>query len=205
MEEKFHVRLREAMEIRGIRQVDLVEQTGIAKSAISAYVNGEYIPKQINTYRIAKALGVDEAWLMGKDVPMEPMPANLKPLKTRKVPLLGKIACGEPIYASEEKESYVLTNSDSVDFCLKVKGDSMKNAGIEEGDLVFVRSQSYVENGDIAVVLIEEEATLKRFYEADDGVILKPENPKYQPLFYTKKDFKSVRILGKAIMVQSKL
>src|SRR5690554_664381 len=136
------------MEIRGIRQVDLVEQTGIAKSAISAYVNGEYIPKQINTYRIAKALGVDEAWLMGKDVPMEPMPANLKPLKTRKVPLLGKIACGEPIYASEEKESYVLTNSDSVDFCLKVKGDSMKNAGIEEGDLVFVRSQSYVENGD---------------------------------------------------------
>ncbi len=205
MEEKFHVRLREAMEIRGVRQVDLVEQTGIAKSAISAYVNGEYIPKQINTYRIAKALGVDEAWLMGKDVPMEPMPANLKPLKTRKVPLLGKIACGEPIYASEEKESYVLTNSDSVDFCLKVKGDSMKNAGIEEGDLVFVRSQSYVENGDIAVVLIEEEATLKRFYEADDGVILKPENPKYQPLFYTKKDFKSVRILGKAIMVQSKL
>lgn len=205
MDGKFHERLREAMETRGIRQVDLVEQTGIAKSAISAYVNGDYVPKQINTYKIAKVLGVSEAWLMGKNVPMDPMPTNILPIKAKKVPLLGEIACGQPTYVAEEKGSYVLTNSDDVDFCLRVEGDSMIDAGIKEGDLVFVRSQPRVDNGEIAVVLVGDEATLKRFYETDDGVILKPENPSYQPIFYKADDFERVRILGKAVMVQSRL
>lgn len=205
MDGKFHERLREAMGVRGIRQVDLVEQTGIAKSAISAYVNGDYVPKQINTYKIAKVLGVNEAWLMGKDVPMDPMPTNILSIKAKKVPLLGEIACGQPTYVAEEKGSYVLTNNDDIDFCLRVEGDSMIDAGIKAGDLVFVRSQPCVDNGEIAVVLVGDEATLKRFYKTDDGVILKPENPSYQPIFYKADDFERVMILGKAVMVQSRL
>lgn len=206
MNEQFHKRLREAMLIRDMQQVDLVEKTGIAKSAISAYVNGEYLPKQINTHKIAQALRVDEGWLMGKDVDMEPLPPNVVPLNLYKVPILGSISGGEPIFVEEQRGSFVLLNGDNdVDFCLRVKGDSMRDARICNGDLVFVRKQSYVDNGEIAVVLIDSEATLKRFYKTENGVILKPENPNYQPLFYNQRDFKDVRILGKAILVQSKI
>ncbi|HLS52873.1 MAG TPA: S24 family peptidase, partial [Tissierellaceae bacterium] len=89
--------------------------------------------------------------------------------------------------------------------CLKVKGDSMIGARINDGDIVFIREQPCVENGEIAAVMIDNEVTLKRFYKNGGLVMLRSENPKYQPLMYTKEDFKQVRILGKAIFFQSKL
>lgn len=81
----------------------------------------------------------------------------------------------------------------------------MIDARIQDGDLVFVRQQPTVENGEIAVVMIDDEVTLKRFYRTDGGVILKPENSKYQPMYYTAEDFKNIQILGKAVLFQSKL
>lgn len=145
---------------------------------------------------LARILGVSPAYLLG----YEPEP------RTRRVPILGSIAAGEPILAEEEYEEYVELSVDMrVDFCLRVRGDSMVDARICDGDLVFVRRQPTVENGEIAVVLIDDEATLKRFYKTASGVILKPENSKYEPMFFTHRDFKQVRILGRAVMFQSML
>ena len=92
-----------------------------------------------------------------------------------------------------------------VDFCLRVKGDSMIDARINDGDIVFIRKQPMVENGEIAAVAIDNEVTLKRFYKNNGGVILKPENSKYQPRFFTAEDFKNIRVLGKAVFFQSTL
>jgi len=127
-------------------------------------------------------------------------------VRVRRVPILGSVAAGDPILALEEHHDYIEVDGNiRVDFCLRVRGDSMIDARICDGDLVFVRQQPTVENGDIAVVLIDDEVTLKRFYRTDGGVILKPENSKYQPMYYTDEDFKNIQILGKAVLFQSKL
>ncbi len=137
---------------------------------------------------------------------------NIYPISTQKIRLLGDIACGEPIYADEDRESYVEAGTDiKADFCLRCKGDSMINARIMDGDIVFIRKQKYVENGEIAAVQIEDEATtdyeatLKRVYYYPDKelLILRPENPKYKDFVFSENEINKVRILGKAIAFQS--
>ncbi len=131
---------------------------------------------------------------------------NIFPIETHKIPLLGEIACGEPIFADEDRESYIEAGTNvKADFCLKAKGDSMINARIHDGDIVFIRSQNMVENGEIAAVIIDNEATLKRvyYYPEKAQLILNPENTTYSPLVYVGKDLNDVRILGKAIAFQS--
>ena len=131
---------------------------------------------------------------------------NIKPISTQKIPLIGEIACGEPIVAIEEFESYVELGSNiKADYCLKCKGDSMINARIHDGDIVFIRKQPTVNNGEIAAVIIDDEVTLKRVYFQNDNktLILKPENSKYQPLVYAGADLEQVRIFGKAVAFQS--
>lgn len=149
--------------------------------------------------KLAKVLQTSEAYILtGKRV---------EALQTKRIPILGAVAAGEPILATEDYEDYVELGDDGirVDFCLRVKGDSMKDARIMDGDIVFVRRQPTVENGDIAVVLIDDEVTLKRFYITEQGIILKPENPAYEPMFFSHEDFRQIRILGKAVAFQSKL
>lgn len=114
---------------------------------------------------------------------------------------MGDIACGEPIFANEEYGSFISTTDDlDVDFCLRAVGDSMIGARIYDGDIVFVRKQSTVDNGEIAAVLIDDEATLKRVYYYPDKnkLVLSPENPKYEPFVYIGEELSEVRILGKA-------
>lgn len=111
------------------------------------------------------------------------------------VPILGKIAAGEPIFAVEEIEGYLPVTKKCIDFALRVKGDSMINARIFDGDLVEVQKDAYVNNGDIVVALIDgENATVKRFYQYDDKIILKPENPTMREMEFDAKD---VWIIGK--------
>lgn len=131
---------------------------------------------------------------------------NIYQISTQKLPLLGNIACGDPIYADEDKESYVMLGTEvKADFCLKAKGDSMINARINDGDIVFIRKQDIVNNGEIAAVIIDDEATLKRFYyyKKQNMVVLKPENPKHEEKVLTGSELKKVRVLGKAIAFQS--
>lgn len=133
------------------------------------------------------------------------LPDNILPLpQTRKIPLLGTIACGEPILATENIECNIdIPDYIHADFALRCKGDSMVNARIMDGDIVYIRQQPDVENGEIAAVLIGDEATLKRVYKAENQVTLMPANDNYPPLVYTGAQLDEVRIIGKAIAFTS--
>ena len=201
----FKDRLQKAMSLRGMRAADLARDTGLSKARISQYTNGIYEPKQKALCQIAKALHVNELWLMGNDVPMEQNPMfatpdvpGIFPLESRRFPMLGEIAC--------DLESYVISGTDlHADFCLRARGDSMIGARIMDGDIVFIRSADMVSNGEIAAVVIDNEATLKRvyYYPEEQKLILTPENPKYPPLVYIGNQLAEIRILGQAIAFQS--
>lgn len=209
----FKDRLQKAMTLRGMRAADLARDTGLSKARISQYTNGIYEPKQKALCLIAKALHVNELWLMGNDVPMEPNPLfslpdypGIFPLESRRFPMLGEIACGRPMMAYEDRESYVISGTDlHADFCLRARGDSMIGARIMDGDIVFIRSTDMVPNGEVAAVIIDNEATLKRvyYYPDEQKLILTPENPKYPPLVYIGDQLSEIRILGQAIAFQS--
>lgn len=130
---------------------------------------------------------------------------NIMPLpKMKKVPLVGTIACGTPILAQENIDGYVDVPIEyNVDFCLRAKGDSMINARIFDGDVVYIHKQEDVENGEIAAVLIDDEATLKRIYKSADRITLRAENPTFDDIVYTKDDNKTITILGKALVFLS--
>lgn len=198
--EKIAERIVKGLKIRGMRQADLVEKTGIGKSSISTYISGAYEPKQRNIYKIAKALDVNEAWLMGYDVPMEKRsPFTLIPHK-KQIPILGRISAGLPLLAVEHIEGYENVDDESLDYGLIVKGDSMIGARIFENDVVYVTKDIDVYNGDIVIALINGyDATIKRFYQYDDEIILKPENPTMKEQHYKPED---VRLLGKVKQVR---
>ncbi len=209
----FHERLRKCLNDKtSITATSLADKIGLSKQAISMYASGSRKPKSPTIKAIAEALNVNEAWLMGYDVPMERqdtsqilIASNIIPIpKTKKVPLLGTIACGEPILATENIESYVDMDSDiHADFALRCQGDSMINARIMDGDIVYIRKQDMVENGEIAAVLMddceESNTTLKRIYISDDKIRLCAENPNYQDMIFFEEDMNKVRIIGKAI------
>lgn len=135
-------------------------------------------------------------------------PSNIIPMPAmRKIPLVGTIACGTPILAEQNIECDVdIPEYIHADFALRCKGDSMINARIYDGDIVYIRSQPEVENGEIAAVLVDnDEATLKRVYIYDDHITLEAENPQYRPKSYWEADMRTVRILGKAVAFTSKV
>lgn len=194
-----------------MKQADLVALTGIGKSSISTYISGEYEPKQKNLYRLAKALEVNEAWLMGYDVDMEPsenknnklIPLGFEPMpKMVKRPLVGNIACGEPIIAEENIEDYIdVPENVHCDFCLRCQGDSMIEAGIHNNDIVYIHIQPQVENGQIAAVRIGGEATLKRvFWDEKQQILqLNPANSSMAPLVYSGQALDDIQIEGLAV------
>ena len=124
----------------------------------------------------------------------------------RKVPLLGAIACGEPIYR-EEDEWISLPNDIKADFCLRCQGDSMIDARINDGDIVFIKACPEVENGQIAAVSIDNEVTLKRvfYYPEKNKLVLYPENKAYEPFVYMNEELNDIRILGRAVMFLSRV
>ncbi len=133
---------------------------------------------------------------------------NVSPVEKKSIPLIGDIACGKPIYADAEQEVYVEAGTNiKADFCLRCKGDSMINARIYDGDIVFIRKQDMVNNGEIAAIIIGDEVTLKRvyYYRNDNIIRLIPENPKYEPLVYTNEDLEQIRIIGKAVAFQGNI
>lgn len=128
-----------------------------------------------------------------------------RPIEVQRVPLIGSIACGKPIIADEQFECYVEVGSQiHCDFCLRARGDSMINARIFDGDIVFIRQQTIVDNGEIAAVIVnDEEATLKRIFDYADRIVLQAENPAYEPLVFVGEEKDHVHILGKAVAFQS--
>ena len=204
----FARRLREGLDVRGMTQAELAKRSGISKSSISRYIKGDWEGKQSAVYELAKALGVTEAWLMGYDVPMESdtapsVPPGFEPLpKMVKRPLVGSIACGEPITAEENIEDYVdVPENVQCDFCLRCKGDSMIDAGIHDGDVVYIHITPQVEDGQIGAVRIDGEATLKRVFwdESSQTLTLLAENRNFAPLVYTGPILETVHVEGRAI------
>ena len=145
--ESFHHRLHQAMQQKHITQSDLCAKTGISRSTMSQYCSGAFRPKDSKLHAIAKALGVKEAWLLGYESEEEPSFSledypNLRPIRLKRFPLLGEIACGEPIFAQEDRETFLIADAEiAADFCLLARGDSMIGARIYDGDAVFIRSQ----------------------------------------------------------------
>ncbi len=208
---KFSDRLKLRLEQLDITAAELSRRMNLSEAVVSQYKSGKYEPKQDRLEAFAKALDISEAWLMGYDtdelsetsIPNYP---NVFPITQQRIPLLGSIACGEPIYKEEPWESYVLSGADvKADFCLKCKGDSMVNARILDGDIVFIRKQEQVENGEIAAVAIDDEATLKRvlYYPEKNMIILRAENSKFHDMVFTDEELNTIKILGKAVAFQS--
>ncbi len=201
----FAQRLEELLAQNDMTAAELSRKTGIPESAISNYRAGKYEAKQRRLEQLSKALHTTPAYLMGWE-PAETdsspeIPPGFIPLpETRKVPLVGRIACGTPITAEENIEDYVDAPKDRrVDFALLCEGDSMIDAGIDDGDIVYIRKQPDVENGQIAAVRIGEEATLKRVYKEADRVVLMPANSAYLPLTYVGEQINAIAIEGRAV------
>lgn len=212
----FSERLKELRISRGLSQVELSKNLGISKGAVNNYEHSVREPKLEMLEAIADYFNVDMDYLLGKsDIPNRALIKeyyntkefeNISPISNQKIPILGEIACGQPIYANEEKDSYIEAGTNiKADFCLKCKGDSMIGARILDGDIVFIKQQSSVENGEIAAVVIENEATLKRvyYYPEEQTIHLLAENPKYKPIVYTGITLNQIHILGKAVAFQS--
>lgn len=203
----FGERIRARRESLGFTLAQLAERVGVSEATMQRYESGVIKnPAQPKIAALARALNVDVNYLMAWDQEDLPgsFPYNTLPIRRKRVPLLGTIAAGVPVFADEDHETYVAVDHDlHCDFALKVAGDSMINARILDGDIVFLRDQPDVDDGEIAAVIIDDSATLKRVYHTLGGVTLVAENPKYAPMTFTQHNSDSVRILGKVIAFQS--
>lgn len=213
-------RLKQIRIAKGMTQQDVANAIGTTYQNISQYERGVRTPKMSTVHKLATVLGVG-AWEIagwGDEVEVDEfmdwddidafkkgfeqnrVPANAIKIRRVKVPLLGNIAAGEPIFADEVFEEYVEAEEDiRCDFALRVAGDSMMPT-VQLGDLVFIRQQNDVSDGEIAAVLIDESATLKRVFHIKDGLALNSDNSvKYPPMIFTYPECDTIRILGKAV------
>ena len=195
---------------KGLTLEALATMVGTSRQTIHRYESGiiTNVPHKM-VGDLARALDVSPATLMGWDTETHgSYYENVMPISVKKLPILGDIACGEPIYASEEHDSFISTDIGlDADFCLRAHGDSMVGARIYDGDIVFIRAQDSVDNGEIAAVIINDEATLKRvyYYPDDSKLILSAENPRYAPFVYVGDELNEIKIIGKAVAFQSNI
>ena len=198
-------RIRELREERGLQQKELAIELGISQPTVSDWEAGRKTPSAKSTLKLAKFFEVSVEYLLGiKDRGLTAVPGAI-PITSRRIPLLGEIHCGEPSYAEQDFEAYVeVGTAVQADFALRAKGDSMIGARIQDGDIVFIRQQDTVQSGEIAAVLIDDDAALKRIRYLPGGLtMLQAENPAYEPIFVGGEgETRCVRILGKAIAFQ---
>ena len=202
-------KIRDLRATHNLTLEQVAQQVGVGRSTVRKWETGMIANmRRDKIERRARALHTTPGYLMGWEEDEETtktLPANILPMpEMRKIPLIGAIACGAPILAEEHIEDYINIPAHLPgDFALTCKGDSMINARIFDGDLVYIRQQDTVENGEIAAVLIDGEATLKRVKFYEDHIVLEPENPHFRPLTYWAEEMNSIRILGKAVAFTS--
>lgn len=194
----------------GLTQLDVANAVGVSEATVSRWESGDIANmKRSRIASLASVLKISPSIIMGwNGTPEIRLPSDvitIIPMPTmRKVPLIGSIACGTPILAEENCEGEVdVPDHIRADFALRCKGDSMINARIFDGDIVYIRQQESVEHGEIAAVIIDDEATLKRVYLYEDHISLEAENPQYRPLVYWEAEMNNVRILGRAVAFTS--
>lgn len=195
---------------KNLSATELCKLANVPKSSLSDWEMGKTQPSAKSFIRILNALNVSALELIanGKEQMNNYNTSNDMYYKN-KVPILGRIACGNPIYSQDYADCYVtLPDGVKADYGLYAQGDSMIDARILDGDLVWIKSQPTVENGEIAAVQINgDEATLKRVYYDQDKQILTliPCNKSYSPMIFTGEDKTQVEIIGKAIIFQSEV
>lgn len=186
---------------------DVAKRVGVSPATISRWESGDIANmRRDRIAALAKALQISPAVIMGWDVDT-PIPPGAHRAHFKKVPMLGYAAAGQPLEdLNQDTPYYDVDNKYDVDFCITVRGDSMINAGINDSDIVFIKSMSEVPNGKIACVEIDnEKVCLKRFYKSADGIMLVSENPKYPPIQLNRFNCQSVKILGLAVLRQSEI
>ena len=191
---------------RGLTQDQLAALLGVSRSTIGMYETGSREPDFETSEAIADVFNVDMDYLMGRSnverqfpVTAPPIPSGFDPLPDmEEIPLVGRIACGEPITAEENLEGYVSAPAMwHATFALLCRGDSMEPT-ICDGDLVAIKKDVQIENGQIVAVRIGDEATLKRVYIHKDYIELRPENPAYTSIILRKEEISEVAIEGRA-------
>lgn len=186
---------------KGVSPTSVAKDLGLSSGTTSAWKKGA--DPRISTKReIAEYFDVPVTYFMEDDS------TDVRPVKAKRIRMIGKISCGQPIYADEDFETYVDASNDvRADFCVTAAGDSMIGARIYDGDIVFIKEQSTVDNGDIAAVIIGDTVTLKRwfFYPDKKRLVLSPENSKYEPLVYENNELENIRCIGKAVSFMGKL
>lgn len=204
-----YIRIKQLRQQLKMSQGELAIRTGYTdRSTIAKIEAGKIDIGQKKLVVFAEALETSTAYLMGlvdNPAPQQSSPLDIPgitPLEPMDcIPLLGAIACGDPILAQENIEDYIdLPRTIKADFALTCEGDSMIDAGIKDGDVVYIRSQPEVQNGQIAAVLVDgESATLKRFFFNDGVVTLMAANQSYPPIVKAGSDVEQVRVLGLAV------
>ena len=212
----------------GLTTEALSARSGVPRGTLNKILNGETRNPTIATLAaLADALGcplealsaraveapqagpgnIPGVYRLGDALRRPELPASTPfvPLRRRKIPLLGEIAAGQPLYVDEDFDMAECDAAFHCDFALRVHGDSMVGARIRDGDIVFIRAQDDVDDGQIAAVIVDGEATLKRVYHIKNGLQLLSENPKYPPMVFTLEEYGCIRILGRAVGFQSAL
>ena len=187
----------------GLSQAEFGKIAGVSDKAVSTWELGTKTPRMGAVEKIANYFGITKSAIVDDVQPASPapIPPGFIPMpKMRKVPLVGSIACGTPILAQQNIDGSVDAPEDiRCDFALRCKGDSMIDAGIHDGDAVYIRIQPEVENGEIAAVRVGEEATLKRVYYDGTTLTLMPANASFAPMVYTGPQLDDVHIEGRVV------
>lgn len=220
---KFSSQLKQLRTEKELSQQELANIIGVSKSSINMYERGEREPGLETLETIANYFNVDMDYLMGRQeaprkialttvskstlpadaIPYEPVPMVL-------IPLVGVVNCGIPLFAEDNIEEQIPTPAAEVltgetYFWLRAKGDSMRNIGIHDGDLLFIRQQSDVDSGDIAVVSINgDDATLKRIIKKENSLVLQPENPSHETKIYVGSEVDNICIRGRLMKVEKR-
>lgn len=194
----------------GLSTADAASRSEVTTKQWLAWERGNEVPTEEELIRAAKTLRVPPRKLLEKKEEPEETETipGIYPVRKKSFPVLGKVACGEPIFAEEDHETSIMASADiDADFCLIAQGESMTGAHIEDGDIVFIRQMEVVPNGRIAVVLIEDEATLKYIdYRPEQAtLVLTPANPAFRTQIYTGEELNQIRVLGMAVTLQKDL
>lgn len=199
---RFNERLKELRLSKELTQEEFAKRIGISRSAVGMYEKGKREPDFETLELFADFFNVDMNYLLGKSDTSTDISSlkNIVPIEKRMIPIIGTIAAGKPILADEHIEAYLPCDIDvHTDFGLIVHGDSMIDADIHDGDVVFIKQQPVVDDGQIAAVRIDDDATLKRFYKTPEGCMLVSANPRYAPMVFNAENCDTVQIIGLAV------
>lgn len=201
-------RIRRLRESQKMSQDDLATKIGYSNRSTIAQIEANKIDLNMSRLKqFANALHTNMAYLLGWTGDSSANFMELDPeiaIQSYRVPIIGQIACGQPLLAEQNYSGYFAADGRiKADYCLQAKGESMIDVGIGDGDYVFIKYQQEVENGEIAVVLIDGETTLKRFYKQAEYIILKPCNEAFEPMIYSHEfvENNNFQVIGKCVGV----